>query len=111
MSYSGRTRFITGSYLLAVLVLGCSPVPKPDILYGEGVVKKVIVPDRRIVIAHEDIPDFMDAMTMSFEVNKPSFLHIFNPGDRIRFTLERTKLTLYLVAAEKIASPTADSGR
>ena len=89
--------------VLLVWVTGCGPAPKPDILQGEGVVEKVVVPDRRIVIAHEDIPDFMDAMTMSFEVNKPSLLHQLKPGDRIRFTLERTKLTLYLVAAEKMA--------
>ena len=89
--------------VLLVWVAGCGPAPKPDLLQGEGVVEKVVVTDRRIVIAHEDIPDFMDAMTMSFEVNKPSLLHQFKPGDRIRFTLERTKLTLYLVAAEKMA--------
>ena len=61
-----------------------------------------------MVVAHEDIPGFMDAMTMSFEVNKPSLLHKLKPGDHIRFTLERTKLTLHLVAVEKIAGRTAE---
>ena len=46
-------------------------------------VEKVVVPDRRVVVAHEDIPDFMDAMTMSFEVNKPSLLHNLKPGETI----------------------------
>lgn len=87
---------------------GCGPAPTPEILMGEGIVEKVVVPDRRIVVAHEDIPGFMDAMTMSFEVDKPSLLHKLKPGDHIRFTLERTKLTLYLVAAEKIAVQTAE---
>ncbi len=87
---------------------GCGPAPAPEILTGEGIVEKVVVPDRRIVVAHEDIPGFMDAMTMSFEVNKPSLLHTLKPGDHIRFTLERTKLTLHLVAAEKIAGQTAE---
>ena len=98
-------------WALAGLATGCGPAPTPDILEGEGLVEKVIVPDRRLVIAHEDIPGFMDAMTMSFEVNKPSLLHRFKPGDRIRFTLERTKLTVYLVAAEKIAVRTAEGER
>ena len=100
----------TFSLVLCVLFgmsAGCGPVPAPEILTGEGTVEKVVVPDRRIVVAHEDIPGFMDAMTMSFEVNKPSLLHKLKPGDHIRFTLERTKLTLYLVAAEKIAVQTA----
>jgi len=87
---------------------GCGPAPTPEILTGEGIVEKVVVPDRRIVVAHEDIPGFMDAMTMSFEVDKPSLLHKLKPGDHIRFTLERTKLTLYLVAAEKIVGQTTE---
>ena len=85
-------------------LLSCGPPPSPEILVGEGIVKKVVIPDRRVVIAHEDIPGFMHAMTMSFEVNKPSLLHNLEPGDRVRFTLEMTKLTLYLVAVEKIAA-------
>lgn len=89
--------------LYAAAAGGCGPPPAPEILHGEGVVEKIIRADRRVVVAHEDIPDFMDAMTMSFEVDKPSLLDKFRPGDRIRFTLERTKLTLYMVAAEKIA--------
>ena len=95
-------------WVLFGMSAGCGPAPTPEVLTGEGVVEKVVVPDRRIVVAHEDIPGFMDAMTMSFEVNKPSLLHKLKPGDHIRFTLERTKLTLYLVAAEKIAVQTAE---
>ena len=95
-------------YALFGLSAGCGPAPSPEILTGEGVVEKVVVPDRRVVVAHEDIPGFMDAMTMSFEVNKPSLLHNLKPGDRIRFTLERTKLTLYLVAVEKMAGRTME---
>ena len=101
------------TFSLVVCVLfgmsaGCGPAPTPEILTGEGIVEKVVVPDRRIVVAHEDIPGFMDAMTMSFEVDKPSLLHKLKPGDHIRFTLERTKLTLYLVAAEKIVGQTTE---
>ena len=87
---------------------GCGPAPAPEILTGEGIVEKVVIPDRRVIVAHEDIPGFMDAMTMSFEVNRPSLLHKLKPGDHIRFTLERTKLTLYLVAVEKIAIRAAE---
>ncbi len=89
---------------LVLPLLSCGPPPSPEILVGEGTVKKVVVPDRRVVIAHEEIPGFMHAMTMSFEVNKPSLLHNLEPGDRVRFTLEMTKLTLYLVAVEKVAA-------
>ena len=95
-------------WVLFGMSVGCGPAPAPEILTGEGIVEKVVIPDRRVVVAHEDIPGFMAAMTMSFEVNKPSLLHKLKPGDHIRFTLERTKLTLHLVAVEKIALRAAE---
>jgi protein SCO1/2 len=95
-------------WVLFGMSVGCGPAPAPEILTGEGIVEKVVIPDRRVVVAHEDIPGFMHAMTMSFEVNKPSLLHKLKPGDHIRFTLERTKLTLHLVAVEKIALRAAE---
>jgi Cu/Ag efflux protein CusF len=64
-------------------------------------VQKVVVADRRVVIAHEDIPGFMHAMTMSFEVRTPALLERVAPGERVRFTLEKTDQTLYLVDIEK----------
>ena len=102
-------KFLFSLCLSAAAAGGCGPPPTPEILYGEGIVEKVIRADRRSIVAHEDIPDFMDAMTMSFEVDKPSLLDEFRPGDRIRFTLERTKLTLYMVAAEKIVDDSETS--
>ena len=46
---------------------------------------------------------FLDkrAMTMSFEVKDPVLLAQLTPGERVRFTLEKTQETLYLVAVEK----------
>jgi len=73
----------------------------PEKLVGQGVVQKVVAGDRRVVIAHDDIPGFMRAMTMSFEVRNLALLAQLTPGERVRFTLEKTKETLYLVAVEK----------
>jgi Cu/Ag efflux protein CusF len=64
-------------------------------------VQKVVPADRRVVIAHEDIPGFMPAMTMSFEVRNPALLEKFTLGEHVRFTLEKTDQTLYLVGVEK----------
>lgn len=61
----------------------------------------MVVNDRRVVIAHEDMPGFMAAMTMSFEVKSPALLEEVTQGDYVRFVLERTDQTLYLVAVEK----------
>jgi Cu/Ag efflux protein CusF len=84
-----------------VFLLSCQPPVPPEKLVGRGVVQKVIMSDRRVVIAHEDIPGFMAAMTMSFEAKSPALLEKLTPGERVRFTLEKTEQTLYLVAVEK----------
>jgi protein SCO1/2 len=85
---------------LLLLALSCQP-PAPEKLVGRGVVQKVVPGDRRVVIAHEDIPGFMRAMTMSFEVRNPALLEKCVPGERVRFTLEKTEQTLYLVEVER----------
>ena len=86
---------------LSLLVFSCQSLTPPEKLVGQGVVQKVVTDDRRVVIAHDDIPGFMAAMTMSFEVKNPTLLTQLTPGERISFTLEKTEDTLYLVAVEK----------
>jgi len=88
-------------FVLLILLLSCQPLTPPEKLVGRGTVQKVVPADRRVVIAHDDIPGFMKAMTMSFEVRNPALLENLTPGERIRFTLEKTDQTLYLVAVEK----------
>jgi Cu/Ag efflux protein CusF len=89
-------------FLIALLVfaLSCQAPAPPEKLLGRGVVQKVVPVDRRVVIAHDDIPGFMHAMTMSFEVRNPALLEKFTPGEHVRFTLEKTDQTLYLVGVE-----------
>ncbi|MBI3798002.1 MAG: copper-binding protein [Deltaproteobacteria bacterium] len=89
------------SLSLILLALSCQPPTPPEKLVGQGIVQKVVPADRRVVIAHEDIPDFMRAMTMSFEVRDPALLEKCTPGERVRFTLEKTDQTLYLVEIEE----------
>jgi Cu/Ag efflux protein CusF len=88
------------SLSLLLFALSCQS-PAPEKFVGRGVVQKVIPADRRVIIAHDDIPGFMHAMTMSFEVRNPALLEKCTPGERIGFTLEKTDQTLYLVEVEK----------
>ncbi|MBI3301155.1 MAG: copper-binding protein [Deltaproteobacteria bacterium] len=88
-------------FVLLIFASSCQPLAPPEKLVGRGVVQKVVTGDRRVVIAHEDIPGFMRAMTMSFEVRNPALLEHLAPGEQVRFTLEKTDQTLYLVAVEK----------
>src|SRR5687768_8155327 len=54
-----------------------------------GVVKEVR--PTSLVIDHEAIPDYMDAMTMPFNVKDKSSVAAVKPGDRISFRLVVTE--------------------
>ena len=91
------------SLLLSLLVsLACQPLPAPDVFVGYGEVKQVVRHDQRVVIAHEAIPDFFSAKTSSFALRSPALADACVPGQRVRFTLERTPQTLYLVAVTNV---------
>jgi protein SCO1/2 len=54
----------------------------------KGVVKAVDFSKPSITVAHEDIPDFMTAMTMEFPVrDDPKVVALLRPGDRIEARL------------------------
>ena len=95
--------------LLFLLVgVACQPPPPPDVFVGYGEVKQVVRHDQRVVIAHEAIPDFFPAKTSSFALRAPALADACVPGQRVRFTLERTSQTLYLVAVQNV--PSAEPG-
>jgi protein SCO1/2 len=59
-----------------------------EIYSAHGVVREVLEGDRQVVIAHEDIPGLMPAMTMNFEVPDPALLASLAPGQVIDFEVE-----------------------
>lgn len=62
-----------------------------DTYDARGVVKS-FGPDRKyVVIAHEKIAGYMEAMTMSFEPRTPEQLQGIEGGDRVTFTFVATK--------------------
>jgi len=53
---------------------------------ARGVLKNIDVPKKRVSIAHEDIPGFMNAMTMPFDVKDASLLTGLAVGDTVTFS-------------------------
>ena len=51
-----------------------------------GVVKSIDTSDKSILIKHEDIPGFMKAMTMLFELRDLDQVKGIAAGDNIKFT-------------------------
>jgi protein SCO1/2 len=50
----------------------------------------------RLILAHENIPGFMNAMTMAFRLKDSSLLHTFAVGDSIAATLVIKRDLLFL---------------
>jgi Cu/Ag efflux protein CusF len=70
-----------------------APAPTSDAtaVVGEGKVVAVVPSSNQIVVDHQAINGFMDAMTMGYRVDPPSLLEGFKAGDKIRFTIDLQK--------------------
>lgn len=78
------------SLLLVVGASACGPDPAdgpkgPETYEAVGTV--VSVEGEHVLIDHEDIPDLMDAMTMTFAVSDPSLLDGLEEGTRVSFRI------------------------
>lgn len=60
---------------------------KTQIFQVKGVVQKVEADGKTVVIQHERIPGYMEAMTMPFEVKDTKELIGLNPGDTVTFRM------------------------
>src|SRR6185436_11596429 len=57
---------------------------------ARGVVKELKADDGTILVSHEAISNYMDAMTMPFKVKEPKELTNLRPGDQVSFRLSVT---------------------
>ncbi len=83
-------------HLLSLLLIAAAPLcaakeEAARTFQVAGIVKNLKPEIRTAVIAHEEIPGYMDAMTMSLEVLDPSELDGIHPGDKIGFRLNITE--------------------
>jgi protein SCO1/2 len=84
MTFGTRRRrvYASAGLLLALLASGCRESNLHD---AHGVVQDVNADYGQVVIAHEDIPGLMPAMTMSFDVPDAELLARLSPGQAIHF--------------------------
>ena len=90
--------------LVSVISLSaCEKEPPPQVFQAHGIVETVEVEQGSITIAHDEISDFMRAMTMTFKVPHPIMLKNIQPGDEVNFSLMLAKDGVYLVEIEPVA--------
>ena len=92
--------------LILWLAVACQRTEPTGTFVGRGVIKDILLKDRQVIIAHEAIPGFMEAMTMGFEVKEESLLERRERGEQVTFTVEKTRDTLYLTALAWVEEPT-----
>jgi len=68
---------------------------------AEGIIVSVAPGKHLMTIDHGDIKGLMSPMTMAFPVQSPALFTGITPGDRVRFTLERSPQGLAIIALTK----------
>ncbi len=99
-----------GVLLLASLLALCCG--RRDLYHGTGVVRAVDREARQLVVAHDDIPHLMPAMTMNFDVAEPELLEGLAPGQRIAFDLRVRERSYRIVGVRRLegGAPAAGAG-
>lgn len=70
-----------------------------------GVVRELKPDGSNLIIAHEPIPGFMDAMTMPFRTRDPREIASVKAGDRLTFRLLVTEEESWIDQVERVDSP------
>ncbi len=73
----------------------------------QGQIRQVELVEKTIRIAHEEIPNYMPAMTMPFTVKDAGLLDGLSAGDAVQFELSVTSGDSWISRIEKIAPETA----
>jgi putative heme-binding domain-containing protein len=61
---------------------------------GEGTIIALVPETQEVLVDHEEIRDFMEAMTMGYKVSSRALFKGVKPGDKVRFTIDTEKRTI-----------------
>jgi protein SCO1 len=69
-----------------------------------GILKEIKKDERQLVITHEAIPNFMETMTMPFNVKESALFSKVKPGEKLKFQLHVTENESWIDHIEKLES-------
>ena len=84
---------------MLLVVLACAPESKEYAVSGE--IDGVLQDGAGLVVKHDEIPGYMPAMTMKFEVEDPTRSPELTIGDAVGFTLVNEGSASYIRNIEK----------
>jgi protein SCO1/2 len=82
---------------------GSTPVSAKTFVV-HGTIRNVDVANGILRVAHEEIPNYMPAMTMPFTVKDPALLNGLKPSDSVQFELAVTENDSWISHIEKLPS-------
>lgn len=74
-----------------------------------GMVREVKMDGRTVVVRHEKIPGYMEAMTMPFEVREPKELAGVGAGDKVMFRMRVTEKEGWIDRVQVLAKSKLDA--
>jgi len=99
-----------GIALLVGLAVSVACSQEPQVYEGRGVVREVQRDYEQLVIAHQEIPGLMSAMTMNFDVADPAFLDRAEAGQAVAFELVHDGRSYRIVGLEVLGDPASAHG-
>ncbi len=95
---------LTFLWLSADHRLGFSPKPAARTFPVRGTIREIRPEDNSVVISHETIPSYMEAMTMPFKLRRSEELASLKTGDPISFRLSVTETESWIDRIVKVAA-------
>ncbi len=93
--------------LLACVLAACDGAPSHS---AHGIVQEVLASERQAVIAHDEIPGLMPAMTMNFAIYDKTLLASLRAGDVIDFQLVSSRGSFYIETATVVGRASPSDG-
>ena len=75
---------------VSAYIASLKPPASARLVKGVGKIVALLPQSKEIIIDHEAIKEFMDAMTMGYKVSSTAVLKGLRLGDRVEFTLDTT---------------------
>ena len=88
---------------IAALALAACGVDREQTYTVTGFVQSVDAAHEQVTVSHDEIPGFMPAMTMNFDVADAALLDGVAPGARVEFQLHRTETSLRIESLRVVA--------
>src|SRR5215207_3841201 len=99
---------LTIGMALAAVCVSCGKQSNQQIFQVKGVIEEIKPDGKSAVIKHEEIPNYMAAMTMEFETKNTNELKGLKPGDSISFRMIITDDDGWIDQVKKLNVPPTD---